>query len=127
MDDGFEALWDEGWEPGQVACLTTQHRHTVQKDAVELGGWAPYCDDFFADTDVFYGHVLGFKGLERSVIVLAVNGFKDVARAREMLYVGLSRARTLLVIVGSRALLVSVGGGGVESRLKSATACTLPA
>lgn len=126
VDDVVESLWDEGWEPGQVACLTTQHRHPVQKDAVELGGWAPYWDDFFAGTDVFYGHVLGFKGLERPVVVLAVNGFKDVERAREMLYVGLSRARTLLVIVGSRDLLVEVGGDGVANRLKSASLCEPP-
>jgi hypothetical protein len=37
--------------------------------------------------------------------VLAVNGFRDLERAREMLYVGLSRAQSLLVVVGERALL----------------------
>ena len=68
---------------------------------------------------MFYGHVLGFKGLERPVVVLAVNGLKDPERAKEMLYVGLSRARTLLVVVGSRALLEQVGGGGVRSRLRA--------
>ena len=119
-DDAIDALLEEGWEPGQVALLTTQHRHPEQKQAIDLGGWAAYWDGFFAAEDVFYGHVLGFKGLERSVVVLAVNGFKDVDRAKEMLYVGLSRARTLLVVVGQRALLERVGGGGVTSRLKSA-------
>ncbi len=65
--------------------------------------------------------MLGFKGLERSVVVLAVNGFKDVERAKEMLYVGLSRARTLLlVVVGQRELLTRIGGAGVASRLRSA-------
>ena len=119
-DDAIDALLEEGWEPGQVALLTTQHRHPEQKQAIDLGGWAAYWDGFFAAEDVFYGHVLGFKGLERSVVVLAVNGFKDVDRAKEMLYVGLSRARTLLVVVGQRDLLERVGGGGVTSRLKSA-------
>ena len=85
-----------------------------------MGGWASYWDAFFAEEDVFYGHVLGFKGLERSVAVLAVNGFKDVERAREMLYVGLSRGRSLLVVVGERAVLEQVGGGGVRKRLASA-------
>lgn len=117
-DDAVEALIEEGWEPGQIALLTTQHRHPEQKSAVDLGGWASYWDDFFAAEDVFYGHVLGFKGLERSVVVLAVNGFKDVQRAKEMLYVGLSRARSLLVLVGPRELLEQVGGGGVAKRLK---------
>src|SRR5665213_274859 len=83
-DDAVEALLDEGWRPGQIALLTTHYWHPEQKNAVDLGG---YWDDFFAETDVFYGHVLGLKGLERPVVVLAVNGFKDAERAKEMLYV----------------------------------------
>lgn len=31
---------------------------------------------------------------------------------------GLSRARTLLVLVGERAVIEQVGGGGVRKRLK---------
>ena len=54
------------------------------------------------------------------MVVLAVNGFRDAERAKEMLYVGLSRARSLLVVVGPRGLLEQVGGGGVTQRLKSA-------
>lgn len=123
-DDAVDALLDEGWEPGQVALLTTQHRHPEQRNAVEMGGWSSYWDAFFAAEDVFYGHVLGFKGLERPVVVLAVNGFKQEERAREMLYVGLSRARTLLVVVGERALLEQVGGGGVRKRLEEAQTWT---
>jgi hypothetical protein len=119
-DDAVMALLEEGWEPGQIALLTTRHRHPEQTNAVDMGGYAAYWDRFFADEDVFYGHVLGFKGLERSVVVLAVNGFKDVERAREMLYVGLSRARTLLVVVGQRELVEQVGGGGVKKRLGAA-------
>ena len=118
-DDAVEALLDEGWEPGQIVLVTTHHRHPEQRNAVDMGGWASYWDAFFAEDDVFYGHVLGFKGLERSVAVLAVNGFKDESRAREMLYVGLSRARSLLVVVGERALLEKVGGNGVRARLRS--------
>ena len=52
--------------------------------------------------------------------MLAVNGFKDLERAKEMLYVGLSRARTLLVVFGQRELLARIGGAGVASRLRSA-------
>ena len=66
--------------------------------------------------------MLGFKGLERSVVVLAVDGFKQVERAKEMLYVGLSRAQSLLVLVGPRELLEQVGGGGVAKRLRAAQA-----
>lgn len=62
-------------------------------------------------------HVLGFKGLERPAIVLAVNGFREVERAREMLYVGMSRARDLLVICGDPTLLREHAGEGVMRRL----------
>ncbi|QCW51024.1 hypothetical protein FE634_12540 [Nocardioides dongxiaopingii] len=83
-------------------------------------GWQAYRDDFFDDDYVFYGHVLGFKGLERPVVVLAANGFKDNDRAREMLYVGLSRARTQLVVCGSLESIARVGSEGVRRRLQAA-------
>jgi len=44
--------------------------------------------------------VLGFKGLERRVVVLALNEREATERSRERLYVGLSRARDELVVVG---------------------------
>lgn len=119
-DGAVEALLDEGWAPGQIALLTTPHRHPEQKNAVDVGGWAAYWDALFTEQDVFYRHVLGFKGLERQVVVLAVNGFRDLDRAKEMLYVGLSRARSLLVLVGPRTLVEEIGGAGVRQRLRSA-------
>lgn len=58
---------------------------------------------------MFYGHVLGFKGLERRVVVLAVNDTRP-ERARERLYVGLSRARDQLVVRGDPDYIWDVGG-----------------
>ena len=66
------------------------------------------------------GHVLGFKGLERAVVVLAVNGFRDAARARNLLYTGLSRARLQLVVVGPRDEIEGVGGEAVRRRMREA-------
>lgn len=119
-DDAVVALLDEGWEPGQIALLTTRHRHPEQVNAVDVGGYAAYWDDFFEGRDVFYGHVLNFKGLERPAVVLAVNGFREPDRARQMLYTGLSRARSLLVVAGPRDLVEAVGGEGVRQRLTRA-------
>ncbi|WP_251149759.1 NERD domain-containing protein [Cellulosimicrobium sp. Marseille-Q4280] len=119
-DDAVEALLDEGWEIGQVALLATGRRHPQQVNEVQAGGHAAYWDAFFAEDDVFYGHVLGFKGLERPVVVLAVNGVRDESRAREMLYTGLSRARSLLVVVGDRSWIERVGGEAVRRRLERA-------
>jgi hypothetical protein len=118
-DDQIEKLLDD-WEPGQIALLTTGRRHGEQVNEIELGGYQRYWDDFFEERDVFYGHVLGFKGLERQVVVLAVNGFRDLERAREMLYVGLSRARTQLVVCGDLGLIAEIGGEGVRQRLQRA-------
>jgi hypothetical protein len=111
----------EQWAPGQVALLTTGSRHNLQKEVVDGHGWAAYWDAFFDDDEVFYGHVLGFKGLERPAVVLAVNGFKQPERAKEMLYVGLSRARTQLVVCGDLEELARVGGAGVRKRLQEAS------
>ncbi len=116
-DDQIEQLLED-WEPGQIALLTTGRRHGEQINEIELGGHQRYWDDFFQERDVFYGHVLGFKGLERPVVVLAVNGFRDLERAKEMLYVGLSRARTQLVVCGDIDLIGRVGGEGVKRRLQ---------
>lgn len=119
-DDAVEALLAEGWQLGQIALLTTGPRHPIQVEIVDQHGHEGYWDDFFAGTDVFHGHVLGFKGLERTVIVLAVNGFRERERARTMLYTGLSRARVLLVVVGPRGEIETLGGEAVRRRLTDA-------
>ncbi|MDX6298568.1 MAG: hypothetical protein QOI51_2425, partial [Nocardioidaceae bacterium] len=67
----------------------------------------------------FYGHVLGFKGLERSVVVLAVNESELRERAKERLYVGISRARDELVVCGDAAYLELVGGRPLVRGLRS--------
>ncbi|MDO8108339.1 NERD domain-containing protein [Isoptericola sp. b441] len=121
-DDAVEALLADGWAPGQVALLATGRRHPLQVEAVGYHGYAEYWDEFFAGQDVFYGHVLGFKGLERTAVVLAVNGFHDLERARKIVYTGMSRARALLVVVGPRVELEAIGGEGVKRRLADADA-----
>lgn len=124
-DVAVERLMDEGWNPGQIALLTTGHRHPAQTLAVDMVGHAEYWDRFLAEEDVFYGHVLGFKGLERTVVVLAVNGFREAERARSLLYTGMSRARLQLVVVGPRAEIERAGGEGVRRRLGEAEECVL--
>lgn len=119
-DDAIEGLLDDGWPYEAVALLTTYRRHPEQQ-ARQKEGPESYWSSFWDNEDVFYGHVLGFKGLERPAVVLAVNGFRDEERAREMLYVGLSRARDLLVVCGDLELIRRVGGEAVARRLTTGT------
>ncbi|EYT48138.1 nuclease-related domain-containing DEAD/DEAH box helicase [Brachybacterium muris] len=120
-DDQVEALMDEGWDPGDIALLTTGRRHPEQRERIDHFGYDGYWDEFFAAEDVFYGHVLNFKGLERRAVVLSVNGFQHWDRSPHLLYVGLSRARSLLVVVGDPELIRdSVGDAVVEQVTGSA-------
>ena len=67
-DDEVELLLEEGWRPEDVALLTTGTRHPEQKER-QAAGNAAYWDSFWDADQVFYGHVLGFKGLERRAVV----------------------------------------------------------
>ncbi len=116
-DDQVDLLLDAGWRPQDVALLTTGSRHAEQV-ARQSRGNGPYWDSFWDDDQVFYGHVLGFKGLERRVVVLAANETEPHDRSRERLYVGLSRARDELVVCGDPAFLQEVGGDAVSRRLR---------
>jgi len=85
------------WNLGEIALLTTKHRHPIQlnKDVDKEAYWS----ELWEESDVFYGTVMGFKGLERSVVVLAVNGFQNDADVENVMYVGMTRARDRLVVV----------------------------
>ena len=102
-DAEVERLLDgDEWSPAHLMLLTTWGRHPEQIARTDHLGREGYWNTFWDERDVFYGHVLGAKGLERPVVVLAVNGFREPERAREMRYVGMSRARDLLVVCGPR-------------------------
>lgn len=115
-DDQVELLIDEGWRPEDLALLTTGSRHPEQVERQSDGNKA-YWDTFWDNEQVFYGHVLGFKGLERRAVVLALNESRPRDRSRERLYVGLSRARDRLVVCGDPAFLREVGGSDLSAKL----------
>lgn len=109
-DDQVERLRDEGWEASHVALIATGSRHPQQLMLQEELGEDGYWATFWEDDDVFYGHVLGCKGLERRAVVLAVNEDGTRDRGKERLYVGLSRATDRLVVVGDAATVAAMGG-----------------
>lgn len=118
--DCVDALIADGWANNQIALLTTNSRHPIHQGFFEADTIDEYWREFHANEVEFYGHVLGFKGLERSVAILCVDGFRDMDRAAERLYVGLSRARTLLVVVGSSEQLRQAGGNQLDMVLSRA-------
>lgn len=115
-DDEVDRLLDE-WRPEDVALLTTGARHDEQVSRQDMLGQAGYWDTFWDADQVFYGHVLGFKGLERRCVVLCANETAVKDRSRERLYVGMSRATDQLVVVGPPDLLRAIGGPEVARRL----------
>ena len=116
-DDAAVALLDEGWQPCDVVLLTTNHRHPVHKDQVESDGLTDYWSRLWDNDDIFYSTVTAFKGLERQAVVLSVDGFRSPEVARQILYVGMSRARQQLVVCGDPDLLGGAGGKELMKRL----------
>lgn len=115
-DDAIETLLESGWRPEDVALLATGSRHPEQVERQQAGPEA-YWESFWDSDQVFYGHVLGFKGLERRAVVLAVNESRPQERSRERLYVGLSRARDQLIVCGDPTFIRTVGGEELLKRL----------
>ncbi len=89
----------------------------MQQEQTDFHGKTGYWRSFWEGEDVFYGHVLGSKGLERAAVVLCVNEAGERDRARERLYVGMSRATDVLVVVGDPEVVRLVGGDEVAKRL----------
>ena len=113
-DDVVGRLVDEElWEVGEIALLTTMHQHPVQKENLEVGKEA-FWELLWEGKDVFYSTSNGFKGLERSAIVLAIDGFHDPSKKADVLYVGMTRARDRLVVVGTAEDLAYIQNGDIE-------------
>ena len=56
-----------------MALLTMGACHPVPKERQEALGFAAYWDEFWSNEVVFYGHVLGFKRMERRAVVLCLS------------------------------------------------------
>ena len=112
-------LSQTGWGTGDVAVLTTGSRHKIHKDLVEGANRVEYWEGYFESDTVFYSTVFGFKGLERRVVILTLNGWKENANKKEIFYTGVTRARDLLIICGSSEDLRMVAGKVAWKKLSS--------
>lgn len=115
-NDAVDLLLEAGWAPGNIALLTTGSRHLEQHLLTDQLGQQGYWRTFW-DDEVFYGHVLGCKGLERSAVVLCCNEPEARDRSREKLYVGMSRATDQLIVVGKPDVVREIAGPTVAARL----------
>ena len=94
----------ETYRKAHIALLMTKSRHGVQKE-LEKAGAATYLKSIWDPEDVCYSTVAKFKGLERNCVILVVDGFHDDTTPRETLYVGMTRAQDLLIVVSQRSML----------------------
>ena len=109
-DAEVERLISQGWNPGDICVLTTGSRHTIQRQDGQGAMSRVYWKKFFEEEVTYHCTTTGFKGLERRVIVLAVNGWKDPDRKKDILYTSVTRARDLLIICGSKEEITQSGG-----------------
>lgn len=113
---------EHAYDRGHVALLTTNHRHPVQRERErEATQTSSEVEDRFWNylwdsSDIFYATAMKFKGLERPAVVLAVDGFQNSARSREALYVGMSRARDVLIVVADEQTLRDAAGDSEVNR-----------
>ncbi len=117
-DAQVEELIAQGWDPREICVLTTGSRHGIQKRDGEGTLKAQYWRTFFEDDSTFHYTTSGFKGLERRVVVLAMNGWKEEERKRDILYTAVTRARDVLIICGSKEEIVHAGGKEFFKKLK---------
>ncbi len=98
-----------GLAAGDIALLTTWRRHPMQEQRLDELGAAGFAESLLSPDQVAVCTVKGFKGLERPVVVLAVNGFHEESDAEHLLRVGVSRATHRLVVVGPAQWLDRLG------------------
>ncbi|MDR2365178.1 MAG: ATP-binding domain-containing protein [Zoogloeaceae bacterium] len=79
-----------------------------------------------SNNSVLIGTVQRFKGLESPIVILWGLDVIDLARSEELRYVGMSRAKPLLIVVGTAATCAAFKGVAPtprNSRLSRQTQC----
>ena len=100
-------LLDQGIDPSQIQVLSTTKRFAERLRGRDVAGigLVDYGDDGIAVETV-----QRFKGLEAEVVVIVILE-PDSKLDLSLAYTGLSRAQTLLEVVGTQAVLEAIGWG----------------
>jgi len=114
-------LIEAGWSPSDICVLTTGSRHEIQRKEGDGALSRPYWKKYFEEDAIYHCTTSGFKGLERRVVVLAMNGWKEKVRKKDILYTAVTRARDVLVICGSKEEITQAGGKEFFKKLHSSS------
>ncbi|MFV2081530.1 MAG: NERD domain-containing protein [bacterium] len=100
---------EESIDPGEIAVLIGRSRDESKlvKDG-RIGAFPVASYQQGEQDKVLLESIRRFKGLERLVVVLAL--LEDILDSPELLYVGLTRAKAHLVVVGDDAVIEAVKG-----------------
>lgn len=115
-DEVLAALLGE-WNPGDIALLTTKYRHDQHEALLAELGPDGYTDRLLDRSEVAVSTVKSFKGLERPVVVVVVNGFAE--SAEQILRVAMSRPTHRLIVVAHADLLVAEVGADLVTALST--------
>lgn len=99
-------LVDEGLSPAQVAVLSDS-RHVVDRLQSMTVSTASFVE--IGREGVVAETVHRFKGLEADVVLLLLGGAHAADEMRSIAYVGMSRARAMLIVIGPRQLRSALG------------------
>ncbi len=90
---------DEGVSPSRITVLSDRHE-TIRRLTTMLAGGFPFVQP--GKRGIAVETIHRFKGLEAEIVVVALSSslFNERHTAQALLYVGLSRARAMLIVVG---------------------------
>jgi superfamily I DNA/RNA helicase len=98
------ALRRQGYKPEDIIILAPGRFETGPLAGLSrLANWLVNDFDKVGPQEIPRSTIHAYKGLERSVVILADIDTKDAAEADNLLYVGMSRARTRLFLLCSTA------------------------
>ena len=98
------ALRRQGYKPEDIIILAPGRFETGPLAEVSrMANWPVNDFEKAGPHEIARSTIHAYKGLERSVVILADVDAKDAAEADNLLYVGMSRARTRLFLLCSRA------------------------
>src|SRR5262249_23144861 len=94
----------QGYKPEDIIILSPGRFETSPLSRVSrVGNWPVKEFESAGRQEVAYSTIHAFKGLERAVVILADVDTRDANEAENLLYVGMSRARTRLFLLCSKA------------------------